>query len=136
MHTKKKVALSNDLEQLITIPTRVVTESSKSAIDLLFVNNNHRIVRCGTIASSISDHLIFFYIIKSAVPKAIPKVLEYRCFKTYDKNAFVYDLSSVDWNQITDSNDSIDDAVDYFSEMFNTIADNHAPFKTMRVKGI
>ena len=95
----------------------------------MFVNNSHRIVCCGTIASSISDHLIVFCIIKSGVPKAIPKVLEYRRFKTYDKNAFVHDLSSVDWNQITDKNDSIDDAVDKFSEMFNTIADYHAPFK-------
>ena len=74
--------------------------------------------------------------IKSGVPKTIPKVLNYRCYKTYDKNAFVNDLSGVDWNQIMDTNDNIDDAVDNFSKMFNTIADRHAPFKTMRVKGI
>ena len=131
----KNFAIVNDLEQLITIPTRV-TESSKSAIDLLFVNNNHRIVSCGTIISSISDHFIIFCVIKSGVLKAIPKVLNYRCYKTYDKNAFVNDLRDVDWNQITDTSDCIDDAVDKFSNIFNTIADHHAPFKTMRVKGI
>ena len=117
------------------IPTRI-TESMKSAIDLLFVNDNHRIAACGTIASSISDHLIIFCIVKSGISKATPKTLEYRSYKNYNKNEFLNDLKSVDWDYIIDNSENVDEAAINWSNTFNTIADLHAPFKTMRVKGL
>ena len=72
----KNFAIANDLEQLIAIPTRI-TEFTKSAIDLIFVDNKHRIVSCGTIVSSLV-HQIIFCIVKSGVQKGPPKIIEYR----------------------------------------------------------
>ena len=106
----------------------------KSAIDLLFVNN-HQIAACGTIASSISDHLIFC-IVKSGVPKPTPKMLEYRSYKNYDKNEFLNYLKSVDWDYIIDNSENVDEAAINWSNTFNRIADLHAPFKTMCVEGL
>ncbi len=128
-------AISADLEQLITIATRI-TESAKSAIDLLFVNDRHRVVTCGTIISTISDHLVVFCVVKSGVTKAPPRKLEYRFYKNYDKTNFLDDLRAVDWEHIIDSSDNIDEAVSNWSTTFNTIADYHAPLKSMRVKGL
>lgn len=130
----KNFAITNDLEQLITIPTRI-TELTKSAIDLLFVNNGHRIVSCGSLVSSISDHQVIFCIMKSGVPKGPPKTLEYRSFKSYDKNAFVRDVNDIDWDSIIDANENIEDKVNKWTDVFGNIANAHAPVKTMRVKG-
>ena len=41
-----RIADAHNLEQLIDQPTRI-TETSSTAIDLLFVNNNHCIVKSG-----------------------------------------------------------------------------------------
>ena len=60
-------------------------ELTKSAIDLMFVNNKHRVMTCGTIISTISVHLIVFCVVKSGVTKAPPRKLEYRSYKNYDK---------------------------------------------------
>ena len=46
------------LDQVITQPTRI-TETSQTMIDLIFVNNSHRIVRNGVIPCSLSDHSRF-----------------------------------------------------------------------------
>ena len=59
---KRKLTLFGnkfDLNQLIETPTRV-TEQSSTAIDLLFVNNIHRIVSNGVFAVHISDHSLIF----------------------------------------------------------------------------
>ena len=129
----RNFAIGNDLDQLITTPTRV-TESTKSTRYLLFVNNSHRIVACGTITSSISDHFVIFCIVKSGVPKASPKLLNYRSYKNYDKNSFLRDLSAVDWDSIVDTSENIDDVVSNWSVKFNMIAEQHAHLKQCGLK--
>jgi hypothetical protein len=49
------------MKQLIGEHTRI-TESSKTLIDLLFVNNEHRIVQSGVIHLSLSDHSVIYVI--------------------------------------------------------------------------
>ena len=90
----QRFAEMNDLNQLIN--TRI-SDQTRTAIDLIFVNNNHRIVESGTIASTISDHCIVYCTMKSGVPKAPPKTLEfeYRSYPTYDKNNFARDLGAI-----------------------------------------
>ena len=73
LHLKKKettaqFAIANDLEQLINSPTRIC-EQTRTAIDLVFVNNTHRIVDNGVIHSAISNHSIVYCTMKSGVPK-------------------------------------------------------------------
>ena len=121
------------LSQIIDKPTRA-TENSSTTIDLIFVNNSHRIVQSGVLDSSISDHNVVFCTIKGGVKKLPPKVFEYRCFKNYDKETFLKDLTNVPWSAIESTND-VDDALFFWESLLNGVVDDHAPMKTKRVKG-
>ena len=72
-------SVENDLKQLICEPTRT-TENSRSIIDLLFVNNEHRIVQSGVIHASLSDHSIIFCVMKGGVRKASSPHLRNKIF--------------------------------------------------------
>ena len=130
----QKFAITNEFEQLINTPTRIC-EQTKSAIDLIFVNNNHRIVESGVIHSGISDHSIVFCTIKSGVPKSQPKTVEYRSYRKYDKDAFVKDLAETNWNLI-DIDRDVDPAVETWNIPFTDVANRHEPIKKTRIKGI
>ena len=62
------------------------------------------------------------------------KVIEYRCFKNYNKEAFLHDLSIIPWSVIEGARDA-DDAVYLWDGLFRGVADEHAPLKTKHVKG-
>ena len=71
-----------NLTQIISKPTNV-TETSKSIIDLILVNNNHKIVQCDVLNLSISSlHNVIYCVVKAGVKKLPPKVFEYRSLKT------------------------------------------------------
>ena len=126
-------ALQHILSQFICKPTRV-TENSSTTIVLIFINNTHRIVQSDVLQSSINDNSIVFCTIKGGVKKVPPKLLEYRCFKNHNKEAFLRDLSNTPWSIIESAND-VDDAVFLWEGLFNSVASDHAPIKSKRVKG-
>ena len=53
-----------NLEQLIDKPTGI-TENSSTLTDLLFANNNHRIVSSGVLHVNLSDHSLIYCVVKS-----------------------------------------------------------------------
>ena len=122
------------LSQLIAESTRV-TEISQSAIDLIFVDNHHGIENSGMIPLSLIDHSLVYCTFKAGIQKVPPKTFEYRSFKTYDVNAFTCDLKNVPW-YILDNEENIDDVVLSWNKMFLEIADEHAPIKKCRLKGL
>ena len=129
----QQFAIANDLEQVINTPTRICNQT-RTVIDLVFVNNNHRIVESGVIHSAISDHSIVFCTMKSGVPKAPPKTIEYRSYRMYDKGSFIKDLEETNWD-IIDINGDIDPAVEMWNTLFTDVANRHAPIKKTRIKG-
>ena len=131
-HKLEEFASNHGLSQIVDKPTRA-TENSSTTIDLIFVNNSHRIVQSGVLDSSISDHNVVFCTIKGGVKKLPPKVFEYRCFKYYDKEAFLKHLNNVPWSAIESTND-VDDALFFWESLLNGVVDDHAPMKTKRVK--
>ena len=72
------------LSQLIKEPTRV-TEHTKTAIDLVFVNNLHRIVSHGVQEFAASDHSVVFAVKKAGVCKAHAEICEMRSLRCYNK---------------------------------------------------
>ena len=90
----------NLVSQIIKEFTRV-TENSRSLIDLLFVNNSHRIVQSGVLQLNLSDHFLVYCVVKSGIPKSPPKVIE---------NKLTKNLNQIPWS-VLDSFDNIDDAV-------------------------
>ena len=61
----------HNLDQLIECPTRV-TVNNASLIDLIFVNNSHRVVNKGVIPLPLSDHSLVYCTIKAGVAKVAP----------------------------------------------------------------
>ena len=72
-----------ELSQLVKEPTRA-TDTSRTTIDLIFVNNEHRFVDDGVIPQAISDHYLVYCILKVGMPKGSPRVVEYRSYKKYN----------------------------------------------------
>ena len=70
---QRQFAITNGLEQLINSPTRIC-EQTRTAIDLVFVNNTHRVVESGVIHSAISDHSFVYCTMKSGVPKHLSQL--------------------------------------------------------------
>ena len=70
---QRQFAIVNGLEQLINSPTRIF-EQTRTAIDLVFVNNTHRVVESGVIHSAISDHSFVYCTMKSGVPKHLSQL--------------------------------------------------------------
>ena len=123
----------NDLKQIIETPTRVCQFSS-TLIDLICVNNYHRVVQKEVIATPISDHSIVLCVFKSGVPKIPARTYETRSFKNYNKCEFRDDLKSVPWHNV-ETAESVDDAVLLWERLYSEVADRHAPIKKKRVKG-
>ena len=85
----KSFASENDMKQLINELTRI-TEYSKTLIDLLFTNREHKIVQSGIIHTTLSDHSLVVCVVKGGAPKLPPRKFEHR-----SKMEFVNDLSQV-----------------------------------------
>ena len=129
-----RVANLYDLEQLILQPTRI-TPSSKSLIDLLFTNSCHRVVDCGVINLTLSDHSLIFCVLKSACPKAPGRSIQYRAYKNYSKANFVNELKEINWETVENDPD-INAAVNKWNALFTKTANHHAPLKQTRLKGV
>ena len=121
-----------DLSQLIKEPTRV-SDKSQTLIDIILVNNEHRVVNSGVVPFPLIDHHLICCVLKASVTtKATPKTIEHRSYKHFDVNAFKKDLEGVPWH-IIDNEDNIDDAVCIWNNLFMDIADSHAPVRKRRV---
>ena len=129
----KSFAVVNDMKQLINEPTRI-TEYSKTVIDLIFTNREHKIVQSGIIHTTLSDNSLVFCVMKGGVPKLPPRKFEYRSFKNYNKTEFINDLNQVPWS-VVDGVENVDDAVFLCERLFSEIANEHAPLKIKRAKG-
>ena len=67
----------------------------------MFTNISHHIVDHGIIPLVISDN----FVIKSGIPIAKSKTIEYCSYRSYTKEAFVNDLNQIDWSIIDIVND-------------------------------
>ena len=123
-----------DLNQLIKEPTRI-SNTTRSLIDIILVNNEHRIVNCGVVPMALSDHSLVFCVLKAGVVKAQPRIIEYRSYKQFDINAFIKDLENVPWH-IIENEQNVNDALFTWNKLFTDIVDEHAPIKKRRVKGV
>ena len=98
--------------QLIKEPTRI-TDTSRTMIDLVFANNEHRIVKSGI------------------TTKTKPRILEHRSYKNFDPTLFNDDLRNIPW-YIVENEDNVNDALFTWNKMFSEVADQHAPVKRRR----
>ena len=72
---------------------------------------------------------------KTGVPKAPPRTIEYRSYKHYNKQSFLQDPRDTNWTALLDERNT-DTTVNNWCQRFPDIADQQAPIKKMKVKGV
>ena len=108
-------------------------EHPKTAIDLVFVNNLHRIVSHGVQEFAVSDHSVVFAVKKAGVCKAHAEICEMMSFKRYNKEQFHSEVADIPWSVI-ESFDDLNDAVSAWNTLFIDVANSHAPIKKPGIK--
>ena len=71
---------------------------------------------------------------KISLPKSTPKIKTSRCFEKFDPLSFRNDLAMVPWYLVAAESDP-NKAWGIWKQIFEYIADSHAPLKKRRVRG-
>ena len=119
------------LEQLITEPTRITTQS-QSLLDIILTTNSKLICDSGVLQHSMSDHFAIYCFRKSSL-KNQPRYLTYRDMNNFRREYFNLDLQLAPWSVCTVFDD-VDDQCYVWYTLFMEIADLHTPLKTKRCK--
>ena len=123
------------LKQIITEPTRI-TNYSQSLIDVFITNNPYKVNTSGVIRIGISDHYMIYVSTKVSIGKSLPKIVETRSFKNYNKVAFKSDLLNMLNSSFIGLDLELDPNVMWLKwrNVFTTIAEKHAPLRTRKVR--
>ena len=131
-------------EQLITDYTRVATSvcsdgktnTTRTLIDHLSTNRPNYISSSGVIKISMSDHYMIYGVRKLSGRCPVERKqikTEFRCLRNYDREAFLSDLRSINWEMATPT--TFDDPnllANNFHDLFHSMLDVHAPLKTRK----
>ncbi|MCU7800562.1 MAG: reverse transcriptase family protein [gamma proteobacterium symbiont of Lucinoma myriamae] len=123
-----------DLHQLITVPTRV-TAHSETLIDHVYVSKPEHATDAFVPCIAISDHypVCFTRITsKKQVKRACHKSIKYRCFKKFNEEAFLTNLSTTMTNLNISQTDT-DKNFSLWSSSVVAVLNKYAPMKTKRV---
>ena len=117
-------------EQLIKEPTRI-TKDTSTLIDHFYTTNSNLITSSGVTAMTISDHYLIYGIRKFKTFKQAPKFIEYRDFKHFHEQNFLWNLASLSTLNLihSDPNKSWISWKNKFLETVNM----HAPLKRRKV---
>ena len=123
---------SFNFSQLVTQPTRIMYNSvtrttEMSCIDHVYCNFKHKCSPPRVLVSGASDHDMVSYVRYSKNPPSPARTIRRRSYKTFVEEAFLQDLSAVDWTEVYTSED-LDTAVDIFTQKFRHILNHHAPW--------
>ena len=123
------------LTQLIKQPTRI-TKTSSTLIDHIYTNNPSALCNTHVDPTCISDHNPVLCTLSCKSPKAERKghtYIQYRSFKTFNKDNFLFDLSKSNFAHVTNFPDP-DEATTAFLNTLLPVIDKHAPIRRKRVK--
>ena len=123
-----------DLTQIVSAPTRV-TQTSSTVIDHIYTSNPENISETIVPYYAMSDHfpVCFSRKVNTKILKPNHITTSYRCFKKFDENLFLTDLSSCLEHFKSDRSTVNEDFAAWHS-MFIQCLDKHAPIKIKRVK--
>lgn len=129
-----RVQLCN-LEQLITIPTRV-TATSSTLIDHIYVSNKAHIIEVCVPVYGCSDHFPVCMTWKKKgvkIPKPGHKTISYRSYSKFNEKNFLQDLIESTLQNVYNFSNP-EDALNSWYNTFMFIYDKHVPIVTRRVK--
>ena len=120
-------------KQLIEEPTRV-TLVTVTVIDHVATTCPRNIIKSGVLEVSLSDHYLVYCIRKfnGAVEKG-HKNIKTRKMKNFNEEAFLADVTGICWEQILPETDDTNLLVNFWSEIFSLIIEEHAHLIEMGV---
>ena len=124
-----------NLKQQIHNPTRVC-DSTSTLIDHIYTNSESKISNANVSPSGVSDHFPILCTFLLKVPKPFNNshvTIETRSFKHFDLNAFLNDLSTINFTPVYYEHNP-NQTLDLFYDLFLPLLDKHAPIKKRRVK--
>ncbi|MCG7876956.1 MAG: reverse transcriptase family protein, partial [Candidatus Thiodiazotropha endolucinida] len=131
----KAVIELGDLKQVIKEPTRVTAHSEK-LIDHVYASALSNVAESFVPCIAISDHYPVCFtrkVSKNQIKRGHHKTIQYRCYKTFDEQRFLENLSEV-LNNINFSQNNTDLNFSIWLSSFQSVLDKHAPIRRKRVK--
>ena len=129
------------LHQLINNPTRIAKRGDKitsTLLDHIYTNQKDKITAIKFSDIRVSDHtaITCTWSCKIRTPHKQPQkhtTIEYRCFKHFDQNLFLFELSKCDFSKVYQYSDP-NIALKVWYDIFIPLLDRHAPIRKKRVK--
>ena len=110
---------------VITKATRV-TDHTSSLIDDIYTNAPEKVIKSGICLADISDHLPVFCTIANTLPTS-NKARYFRDFTHFNQNAFLLDLSSIDFRTLV--NADVNESMSNILNNLRIVTDRHAPVR-------
>ena len=120
------------LHQLIKQPTRRARLST-TTIDLIFCGNSKDVLRSGVHPYSVSDHDLIYTVLRPKLPRSRQLTFTMRSMTKLDKEKFLADLATQDWQPCVRSND-VDAAVEALNTTMSKVINAHCPKSTLTIK--
>ena len=118
------------LNQMITSPTRITPHSSTST-NHIYTSNTSIVSNIVVPAIGISDHFPVYCTLSVKTVKPVLNVcssIVYRCFKQFDKRAFLVDLHVIPFENVYNFSDP-NVALSHWIDLFLGVVNKHAPLK-------
>ena len=135
----KLVSILNacNLSQIVPCPTRITLGSdgviSGTCIDHIYTNASEQCSKAISVPVGFSDHNIIAVTRYTKVPKPKAKIILTRSYKRFNENAFIDEISRVNWNMVCNVADP-EAALDLFMSLFMNVVNKYAPLKKFMVK--
>ena len=115
--------------QIIREATRV-TVTTSTLIDHIAVSNKLNILESGVIKTTFSDHYLIYCNgkLRGAFIKEHMFIIS-RKMKNFDKEAFLRDVSTLPWDNIVRSLETLGETIDRFTETLMLLIEKHAPLQ-------
>ena len=122
------------LRQVIESATRI-TENTETLIAVIITSDSPKILSSGVLHVGMSDHSLVYAIRKVTIPNRQGKLryVTSRQFKNFDPDEFRNDVKLMPGDKIS-SICNPNDKWKCWKQMFDTVANRHAPLRTRRVK--
>ena len=123
---------SQGLECLIAEPTRITPHSS-TLLDVILTNKAEKFKNCNVFDPGLSDHCLVYGIMSLRAIQHRSRTIQFRSYKNTDMDDLKSDLATAPWH-VGEIFDSLDERYHFWTSLLNTVLDDHAPQKKMRVR--
>ena len=134
----KDFMIAEDCTSLVEDYTRIrqVNDTiQRSSLDQVITNCSSKMTRPEVLAIGKSDHLGVFVTRFSKEVRSSPRTIKKRIYKNFNKEKFREDILKAKKDGKFDKiheTDNIDEAIDHFTSVYNSILEEHAPIKIIQ----